>query len=167
MLILSGAGFADTATGSSNRLFGNSLFTISLLCEAAVTVGGARLASRYAPSHSVLGMKAAGFLAAAAFFSPVILSADLVAFSWKAWASVIYLAVLPSVFAYTAWYRVIKVVPVNHVALSLFVQPIVGSAIGYTFLGETIGYETAAGAFLVCASLAWWQSRSLRTKPQA
>ncbi len=93
-----------------------------------------------------------------------MLSADFGAYSWKAWVSVIYLAVLPSAFAYTVWYRVIKVVPVSYVALSLFVQPILGTMIGYTFLDETIGIETVAGALLVCASLAWWQARSLRSQ---
>ena len=164
MLILSGVGFAGQVAGASNRLLGNSLFTVSLLCEAAVTVAGGRLAVRYAPSQAVLAMKAAGFVAAAIFFGPVVVSAEFGAYSWKAWASVVYLAVLPSALAYTVWYRVIKVVPVSHVALSLFVQPIVGTVIGYTFLDETIGIETVVGALLVCASLAWWQARSLRNQ---
>lgn len=164
MLILSSAGFAGEVAGASNRLLGNSLFTVSLLCEAAVTVGGGRLAVRYAPSQAVLAMKAAGFIAAAVIFAPVVFSAEFGSYSWKAWTSVIYLAVLPSAFCYTMWYRVIKVVPVSHVALSLFVQPIVGTIIGYTLLDETIGIETVVGALLVCASLAWWQTRSLRNK---
>jgi len=164
MLVLSGVGFAGEVAGASNRLLGNSLFTVSLLCEAAVTVGGGRLAVRYAPSQAVLAMKAAGFIAAVVVFAPIVLSADYVAYSWKAWSSVIYLAVLPSAFCYTVWYRVIKVVPVGHVALSLFVQPIVGTIIGYTLLDETVGVETVAGALLVCASLAWWQARSLRNQ---
>ena len=54
----------------------------------------------------------------------------------------------------------IKVVPVNHVALSLFFQPVVGTLIGYTFLGETIGAQSLIGAVLVVASLAWWQVRA-------
>ena len=156
--------FQDEVAGASNRLLGNSLFTVSLLCEAAVTVAGGRLAIRYAPSHAVLAMKAAGFVAAALFFAPVVLAADFGTYSWKAWAAVVYLAVLPSALAYTLWYRVIKVVPVSHVALSLFVQPIVGTIIGYTLLDETIGIETIAGALLVCASLAWWQARNLRNQ---
>ncbi|MDA1315158.1 MAG: DMT family transporter [Acidobacteria bacterium] len=163
MLVLSGVGFSGEVATAPNRLFGNVLFTASLLCEASVTVAGGRLAGRYPASHSVLAMKAAGFIAAAVFFSPVILSTNFVEISWRGWAAVAFLAVLPSVVCYTLWYRVIKVVPVNHVALSLFVQPIVGTAIGYTLLGETIGYETVLGALLVCASLAWWQVRALRT----
>jgi drug/metabolite transporter (DMT)-like permease len=167
MLILSGVGFSSEVATAPNRLLGNLLFTASLLCEAAVTVAGGRLAGRYPPSHSVLAMKAAGFVTAAVFFAPVILGVDVTQISAKGWASVVFLAVLPSVVCYTIWYRVIKVVPVSHVALSLFVQPIVGAAIGYTLLGETIGYETVLGALLVSASLAWWQVRALRTSYSA
>lgn len=163
MLILSGVGFRHLLPTHPDRLLGNVLFTASLLCEASVTVAGGRLAGRYPPSHSVLAMKGAGFLTAAVFFAPVILGADIGNVSWQGWTSVAFLAVFPSVVCYTLWYRVIKVVPVSHVALSLFVQPIVGSAIGYTLLGETISRETLMGALLVCAGLAWWQARTLRT----
>ena len=109
MLILSGVGFRGDLATAPNRLLGNVLFTASLLCEASVTVAGGRLARRYPASHSVLAMKAAGFFTAAVVFAPVILSADVSNVSWKGWASVIFLAVLPSVVCYTLWYRVIKV----------------------------------------------------------
>ena len=94
MLILSGVGFSSEVATAPNRLLGNVLFTASLLCEASVTAAGGRLARRYPASHSVLAMKAAGFLTAAVVFAPVILSADVSNVSWKGWASVIFLAVL-------------------------------------------------------------------------
>jgi drug/metabolite transporter (DMT)-like permease len=162
MLVLSGAGFSGEAATAPNRLLGNVLFTVSLFCEASVTAAGGRLAGRYPASHSVLAMKAAGFVTATAFFAATIVGTDFNEITWKGWASVLYLASFSSVVCYTLWYRVIKVVPVSHVALSLFIQPIVGTVIGYTLLGETVGYETVLGGLLICASLAWWQVRALR-----
>jgi drug/metabolite transporter (DMT)-like permease len=49
----------------------------------------------------------------------------------------------------------------------LFVQPLVGSALGYAFLGERIGVQTVIGAILVCVSLAWWQLRAAATVAKA
>ena len=160
MLVLSGVGFGGSATGASNRLLGNSLFTLSLLCESSVTVAGRRLAPRYPAMQVVFAMKAAGFLVAVAVFGNLMGDVDFGAVSPEAWGSILFLSLLSSIFAYTVWYRVIKVVPVNHVALSLFFQPVVGTLIGYTFLGETIGAQSLIGAVLVVASLAWWQVRA-------
>jgi drug/metabolite transporter (DMT)-like permease len=62
-------------------------------------------------------------------------------------------------FAYTMWYHILKTVPANQVGLSLFIQPLVGSVLGWWLLDETLGLETLIGAVLVCSSLAWWQLR--------
>jgi len=164
MLILSGVGFQGVGVAGRERLFGNVLFVSSLLCEAALTVAGRRLAPRYKPSQAIAAMKMAGFLTAALVYAPTIRATDFGAITVKGWGSVFYLALLPSIFAYVVWYRIIKVVPVSQVALSLFIQPLVGTWIGYAFLGESIGANTLIGAALVCCSLAWWQAWAVRRR---
>ena len=159
MLIVSGAGFEDTSGDLGRRLTGNLMFASSLLFEVAVSVSGRRL-SGYRPSHSIQLMMPAGFATACICFSGQIQATNYSALSSRAWGSILFLALGPSIFAYTVWYRVIKVVPVNQVALSLFLQPLLGSVLGYTLLNETIGPQTVIGAVLVCSSLAWWQIRS-------
>jgi len=163
MLILSGAGFRDTSGDFGHRLTGNLIFASSLLAEVAVSISARRLAA-YRPSHSIQLMMLAGFLTASVCFMGDIQSATFSAFSSRAWGSILFLALGPSIFAYTVWYRVIQVVPVNQVALSLFLQPLLGSVLGYTLLDETIGVRTVIGAALVCCSLAWWQIRAANSR---
>ncbi len=163
MLILSGVGFGEASGDSGRRLTGNLIFASSLLAEVAVSISGRRLAG-YRPSHSIQLMMLAGFLTASICFMGDIQSATFSAFSSRAWGSILFLALGSSIFAYTVWYRVIKVVPVNQVALSLFLQPLLGSVLGYTLLNETIGLQTVIGAALVCCSLAWWQIRAANSR---
>jgi drug/metabolite transporter (DMT)-like permease len=164
MLILSGVGFQDESEVGQRRLYGNLLFVSSLLCEVAVTVAGRRLARRYPPSQAVTAMKVAGFLTATLVYSKTIHAMDFATISTRGWSAIGFLALFPSIFAYIVWYRVIKVVPVSQAALSLFIQPVVGTALGYWMLGEHIGWHTAIGALLVCSSLAWWQVREYRQR---
>jgi drug/metabolite transporter (DMT)-like permease len=167
MLALSGVGFGGITSGAPNRLLGNVMFTLSLLCESSLTVAGRTLGVRYPASQVIFAMKLAGFLAAGLVFAPAIAGANFGVISVRGWASVAFMAVFSSIFAYIVWYRVIRVVPVAYVALSLFVQPIVGSALGYLFLGEQIGMQTIIGAVMVCVSLAWWQLRAAATAAKA
>jgi drug/metabolite transporter (DMT)-like permease len=167
MLTLSGVGFGGVTPGAPNRLLGNTLFTLSLLCESSLTVAGRTLGLRYPSSQIIFVMKLVGFLAAGLVYAPTIAATDFGVITMRGWASVVYLAVFSSIFAYIIWYRVIRVVPVAYVALSLFVQPIVGSALGYAFLNEQIGMQTIVGAILVCVSLAWWQLRAAATAAKA
>ncbi len=167
MLVLSGSGFGAATPGASHRLLGNLLFSASLLCESAVTVAGRTLAPRYAASHLVFGMKMAGFLVASLVYAPTITSTNFAGITMRGWGSVLFLAVLASMFGYVIWYRVIRLVPVSYVALSLFLQPLLGTILGYTLLGEEIGLQTLVGAILVCVSLAWWQLRAAGTMAKA
>ena len=159
MLVLSGIGAPGGGAEARARLWGNLLFVASLLCEVSVSISGRRLTSRYRPSQIMLAMKFAGFVVASLAYAPVIAATDFAVFTPRAWIAVIFLAVGPSMFAYTMWYHILKTVPANQVVLSLFIQPLAGSVLGWWLLDEILGLETLIGAVLVCSSLAWWQLR--------
>ena len=162
MFVLSGAGLPATGGWAYGRLLGNLLFFASLLFEAAVTVAGRRLAGRYRPRDAVQAMMLAGFATAGVVYAGPVRSMDFRAPSLRSWGSIVYLAAGPSIFSYTLWYRVLREVPANRVALSLFFQPLIGTFLGYFLLKETIGVETLVGGALVCGGLAWWQIRNDR-----
>ena len=159
MFLLSGVGLPAGEGWAGARLLGNLMFFSSLLFEVAVTVAGRRLAYRYRPSDAVQAMMLAGFLTAAAVYAGPIAAMDFSAPSMRAWGSIVYLVLGPSIFSYTLWYRILREVPANRVALSLFFQPVIGTFLGYFLLGETIGVETIVGATLVVGGLAWWPVR--------
>ena len=160
LFILSGV---NVAGGSFPwlRLFGNLLFLFGLVFEAGVSVGGRALTQRYRPDHLIGLMMMAGFLANGVVNAPTIGRLNLGAISMSVWGAVLFLGLACSIFTYVVWFRVLKVVPVNRVALSLFVQPVVGIILGGTILGETINAGTIAGAVLICVSLVAWQVREM------
>ena len=152
---------ADEA--ANNRLWGNVLFLGSLLCEATVTISGGRLAKLYSPLPTIAAMKACGLIAAAIFYGPVVAATSPSDFGAPAWTSLIYLALLPSLFAYSAWYWAIRRVPVNQLAPTLFAQPFIGAFLGWLILGEALGPRTWAGGALILGALAWTQMISKKT----
>ena len=159
MFVLSGVRPPSSEGWAAGRLLGNLMFFASLLFEVAVTVSGRRLAYRYRPSHAVQAMMLAGFATAGVVYAGSIAGMNFTAPSLRAWGSIVYLVVGPSIFSYTLWYRILREVPANRVALSLFFQPVIGTFLGYFLLGETIGVETIVGGTLVVGGLAWWQAR--------
>ena len=162
MFLLSGVGLPSGAGLAAGRLLGNLMFFASLLFEVAVTVSGRRLAYRYRPSDAVQAMMLAGCLTAGLVYAGPIAAMDFAAPSLRAWGSIVYLVVGPSIFSYTLWYRILREVPANRVALSLFFQPVIGTFLGYFLLHETVGVGTLLGGALVCGGLAWWQIRDGR-----
>ncbi len=143
------------------RMVGNFLFLLSLFCEGTCSVMGRILGGHYHPGISIAVMTASGFLMGASWNFPLISQTDFSQISSRGWAAVSYLAIACGVLGYSLWYRVIQSVPVNHAALSLFLQPVLGTVFGYFLLHETIGWGSFLGAAMICISLIWWQVRSL------
>lgn len=151
---------ADVAV--RNRLWGNLLFLGSILCEAAVTVSGGRLARMYSPLGTVAAMKAIGFLTACVVYGPDVLATDPSSYDRMTWAALIYLGLLSSLVSYGVWYFVLGKIRVSQAAPSLFVQPVIGAALGWLILDEHLGVRTWAGGALILGSLAWGQLISRR-----
>src|SRR5690606_7668222 len=143
--------------------WGNLLFLGSLLCEATVTISGGRLAKLYSPLPTIAAMKGCGLVAALLFYGPVVAATSPSDFGMSAWTSLVYLALLPSLFAYSAWYWAIARAPVNQIAPTLYAQPFVGAFLGWLLLDEALGARTWAGGALILAALAWTQAMSRKT----
>lgn len=162
LMILSGVSLPGGGGSRQIRLIGNLLFLAGLVFEAAVSVGGRALGPRYRADHLIGAMMMAGFLAGAAVNAPTLGGMDFGQITWQGWSAVLFLGLGCSIFTYVVWFRVLKVVPVNQVALSLFIQPLAGTLLGSSLLGETINLRTLLGALLICLSLIWWQVREIR-----
>lgn len=159
--VLSYEGAAGDAV-ARGRLWGNLLFLVSLLCEAAVTVAGGRLARRYSPLSTMAAMKAFGFLTACLVYGSSMVDTEPLSYGPVAWGALIYLGLLSSLFSYSAWYWALRHVRVNQVAPSLFVQSLIGVGLGWWILDEHLGVRTWVGGALILGSLAWSQMLSRR-----
>ena len=160
-LVLSGVGVSGAAP-TPERLLGNGLFVTSTLLEISVTIFGARLVKLYDPVVTMGLLKTAGFLASGAAYAGVWGDIDVAAISAKAWLSIAFLGAGASLFAYSVWYWLLQRAPVQKLALSLFLQPFVGTLAGVVIAGETVGPNTLLGAALILGGLAWSEARRQR-----
>ncbi len=161
-LVLSGVGWSIEGQ-AGERLFGNGLFLTSMLLEISVTINGARLVRTHDPVVTMGLLKTAGFLASGVAYSGLWSGFDLSGVSLTAWASIAFLGVGASVFSYSVWFWLLKRAPVQKVALSLFLQPFMGTLAGVLIAGETVGPNTLLGGGLILAGLAWSEMRRQST----
>jgi drug/metabolite transporter (DMT)-like permease len=87
------------------------------------------------------------------------MSAPLEPWSTVAWGGnailpILYLAVVGSVVAFSAYYRLIKVMDATVVSLTTLIIPIVALILGRVFLHETVGPGSVAGISTILAGVA-------------
>jgi drug/metabolite transporter (DMT)-like permease len=143
---------ADGGSGWLHAL-GNLLILLALLCESFYTVLGARLARRYTPL-AVLALANGGSLV---IWLPIlgwyVESGSFPALSWAAILGVAYLAAVTSALCYVIWFGVLRHAGASVGAISLFVQPLVGSLLGLFLLGDPLTLGLAIGAALIFTAL--------------
>lgn len=83
-------------------------------------------------------------------FDPQIISHI---FNFKALTAVIYLSVFCTVFGYSVWLLAMKKMPVNVMAISLFLQPVSGPLIAALFLGERLDIDVLVGGVFIVLAL--------------
>jgi drug/metabolite transporter (DMT)-like permease len=77
-------------------------------------------------------------------------------------AALLWLGPLGSTATYFVWATVTKRVTVASMAITLFIQPMVGAFGGYFFLGEGLSAERFCGAVLILVAIAYLAFRELR-----
>lgn len=135
------------------RIVGDLLVIFALLFEAGYTVGGKASLERIPPllltafsvAGSLLVWIPAGAIAVACCGAPHL--------TLSAWLAVGYMAVFATVGGYWMWFRGLSVVDASAAAPFLFVQPLLGAALGVALLGESLTWATMAGAVLILSSL--------------
>lgn len=161
------ASFADA------RLVGNLIFMTSLFSEAAYSVLGKPALDRRSPLLFVtasiwVGVLALGIYNLAAF-GPSRLAgiAPLVAHGAASdWLTVFFLGAGCTAFGYVYWMHSLKRLPVSLIALTLYIQPVLGMMWGSVWLGESLNASTYSGAALILGAV-WIASRQPKRKATA
>ena len=135
------------------RIIGDLFVVLALLFEAGYTVTGKASLERLPPllltTVSVAGSLIVWIPAAAI----TVAVSGRPAMTPAAWVSVGYMAAFATVAGYWMWFRALSAVDGSFAAPFLFIQPLLGAALGVVLLGETITWATIAGALLIVLSL--------------
>ena len=147
-------GGAPNSEYAPNRLLGNTLVLAALFCEALFTVIGANIAQRYHPL-TVMRWTYTGSLI---IWVPIIVwhlaSGIFPSVGWDAWLAIAYVAIFTSVISYLLWFWVLRSAGSSIGAISLFIQPVVGSLIGILVLQEATSPGLYVGATCIFVALA-------------
>lgn len=147
----------------SGAFVGDLLIALGLIAEAGSSIVGKRLVARYPAIAVITYEMIVGAIALSPFaVSELLRRPSLVSFSavpLSAWLGLLYLVVPCTVFAYTVWFTVLDRWEPGEMAVFLFVQPVVGMALGAWLLHERVTVEKALGAALVLLAVGLIQRR--------
>jgi drug/metabolite transporter (DMT)-like permease len=135
------------------RMAGDLVLAAAGGCWALYTVIGKPVLARVEPLDYTAATTVLCFLGVAAWTAP-----GLSPSAWRhagpsAWLAVLYLAAFGSFLGALVWNVVLRRVAASRQANSIFLQPLVGVALGAGLLGDPLTKWTASGGALVLAGM--------------
>lgn len=133
-------------------LTANALIILSFVCEAAYSVMGKPVLER----AGIFKILAIALLAATAVNFSIDGRTTLraaAAMPPMAWLMVAYLVLICTLAGYSLWFAVIKETQVNVVALTVFIQPLVGTAVAMAWLHESLQWGQLWGGLAIVIGL--------------
>lgn len=143
--------------------FGNILLLLTMPMEAMYSIISRKLVGKVTPLSLFSLALATGFCALSlyVYFSGVGFPFEQ-NLSATGWAAVLWLGPLGTTATYIFWTKALQNAPVAAVSLTLFVQPILGAAVGAIFLGERLDLWQAVGGILILMALVLQTLHTLR-----
>jgi drug/metabolite transporter (DMT)-like permease len=142
----------------TDRMTGDLLLAATGACWGLYTVIGKPLLARVEPLEYTAVTTVLCFLGVAAWAGPGLTPAAWPQAGAAAWLAVIYLAAVGAFLGALVWNVALKRVEASRQAHFIFLQPLVGVAIGAGFLGDALTRWTVAGGALVLAGV-WAATR--------
>ena len=160
VFILSDSDIGKILAFTDTRLLGNLIFTIALFCEAAYSILAKPILHLREPEIFITVSLLVGVCAL--FFYNVIfdeaarLSGLIVLFQQSPaldWILFFGMVVGGTALGYLYWVKLMSGMPLSLMAITLYVQPVLGPIWGSVFLGEKISSSTFIGAVLIFAAV--------------
>lgn len=151
----------DWASLHTERVLGDLFFFGSLIVEAFGSTASRYLVQKRSPFELMAWMMLVGFLTNLGGYWPLLTETNLVAISTGSWLSTLYLALVCSALAYSLWTWLLKKIPLSQLALSIFLQPILGTILAHYLINEPLEWRTLLGGGLVLSSLLIWLASRL------
>jgi len=136
----------------SGTTLGDGLMVFDGLLWAAYTILGKRMLEKYSPEV----LTAHAFLIGTLLLFPFALFEGIEnpsSISSSAFAALLYLSVLCSVFAYVVWYAALKKMDATQVAVFVYLVPLFTAIMAFVLLGERITAFTIAGGIMTMAGV--------------
>ena len=145
--------FADTARiGDSGAMLGVAAVLGSVVLASLSSV----VVKKYATEYDPLIM----------LFLPILIGGTVVSiaavwiersnplhYSAGTWGTIVYLAVVGSVGAFTLFYWVVKRMDVTVLSYQTFISPVIAVVLGWLFLQETISARVGVGALVIIVGI--------------
>ena len=146
------AGDAPGVDGPA-RALGDLLILGALALQAGYTVLGTEQSRRYHPLTVVTWAYTGSLLVWGPVLAWYLVAVPLPAPDVRGVLGVLYLALVASVLCFLVWFGIARHVGAGVAALSLFVQPLVGAALGVLLLDERVTLSTVVGGVLVLVAI--------------
>jgi drug/metabolite transporter (DMT)-like permease len=152
VILITGSLGQNTAT-APNRVLGDVLFLLDLLCCAYYTVRGGVFLAR---NHTVSMMTYVNVVSML-FWGPVLVyfiaTGQFPAVTTASILGLLYQTLVTSVLCIFLSFYAVKVIGATATTIVLFVQPLVGALIGVLLLGDPITPSRVVGAVFVFGSI--------------
>lgn len=145
--------------GRGTQLLGDLLVVLALALEALYTILGKASLARY-PGLLITAASIVGSLIVWAPATAIdMLRGGVPTMAAATWGSVLYMALGATVLGYVGWMVALRYVDAASAAATLFLQPLVGTALAVVVLGERPTWGTLAGGVCIMAGV-WFASRA-------
>lgn len=139
----------QTEGGAGPTLLGDFLIVLSSFAFALFAVFGKRVTER----HTTITVNTFAYVGGAVLLAPMtVWQASRFAFgnvSWAGWASLLYMAVFPSVICYLIFYYALTYIAASRVSAFSYLQPVLATALAVVILDESITVPLVAGGAVI------------------
>jgi len=139
--------------GGALRIFGDLMVVLALIFEAFYTVRGKALLVKHPP----LLITAAAIVGSVVLWLPVgvwqLFSSGWHPLGWMAWLGIGWLALMSTAVAYLLWFQGLAKIDGSAAASTLFIQPLLGTALAIVLLHEQLALTTILGGILFVVSV--------------
>jgi drug/metabolite transporter (DMT)-like permease len=138
---------------SSATRMGDLLIVANSLCYGAYIAVSKDLMKRYNALTVITWIFVVGCVVTVPIGAISLAHVPLGNISWRVWAAILYIIILPTAGAYYLNGWALARVPPSTVAVYIYLQPLIAFAVAPIILGEVLSYHTVIASLLILAGV--------------